>query len=228
MDFFTSYARACAHCKAVSWQTNLLCKNCWGRLFSNSVYQTRYNLIEGALLPVHYMFNWSKKSDPIIKNFIYSLKGGGAMAALEKTIGCGYLNFSQLNPKNFRADHIVFPKKIVGGDFHAVDMSYVLKDIRGDSRAILEPLIINNQKQRGLSARERKSIKITHSISGASSKSYLFVDDLLTTGSTARAAWQALGKPKYFQAFCLAYRELVPIEQLGYAAPNEKDLFKSF
>lgn len=33
-----------------------------------------------------------------------------------------------------------------------------------------------------------------------------FVDDVLTTGSTALAAWQALGHPRHFTVWSLIYR----------------------
>ena len=37
-------------------------------------------------------------------------------------------------------------------------------------------------------------------------KKVIFVDDILTTGATARAAWQALKKPRCFVIFTLAWR----------------------
>jgi predicted amidophosphoribosyltransferase len=37
-------------------------------------------------------------------------------------------------------------------------------------------------------------------------KTYIFIDDVVATGSTAKAAWLALGKPAIFQIWSLAYR----------------------
>lgn len=36
--------------------------------------------------------------------------------------------------------------------------------------------------------------------------SFVFVDDIVTTGSTALAAWQGLGRPENFQVWCVANR----------------------
>jgi predicted amidophosphoribosyltransferase len=39
-------------------------------------------------------------------------------------------------------------------------------------------------------------------------KTLVFVDDVLTTGATARAAWKTLGKPRDFAVWTLAQRSL--------------------
>jgi predicted amidophosphoribosyltransferase len=39
----------------------------------------------------------------------------------------------------------------------------------------------------------------------------IFVDDLLTTGSTAEAAWVALKRPQQFEVWCIAYQPKLAI-----------------
>ncbi|MDE0119421.1 MAG: hypothetical protein OXM55_05380 [Bdellovibrionales bacterium] len=52
----------------------------------------------------------------------------------------------------------------------------------------------------------RESTQISINKDFFQKKKIIFVDDILTTGATARAAWQALKKPRYFVIFTLAWR----------------------
>ena len=69
-------------------------------------------------------------------------------------------------------------------------------------------LMRNSQSaQKTLDQYERRKISMSVRLPlPPSSSTYIFVDDVLTTGSTAQAAYQALGKPLHFFSWNLAYK----------------------
>lgn len=64
-------------------------------------------------------------------------------------------------------------------------------------------------KSQKLQTREqRQRLEILSSETLGSARVWL-IDDVITTGSTARSCYEALGKPTHFQVCALAYRELL-------------------
>lgn len=68
-----------------------------------------------------------------------------------------------------------------------------------------------DQKKKSRSAREKRGFQLTSAgrefLRNDPYKPIYFVDDILTTGSTAKAAWKALKKPSYFQCLVVSYRK---------------------
>lgn len=64
-----------------------------------------------------------------------------------------------------------------------------------------------HRAQKLLSRRARSEIRFKFCKAPAERPRFLFLDDVLATGATARAVWQALGRPAQFEAWALAYRE---------------------
>jgi predicted amidophosphoribosyltransferase len=64
-----------------------------------------------------------------------------------------------------------------------------------------------SQKQRSREERRFIRFHLNENITDPrKGDSYIFVDDIVTTGSTALAAWKALGRPQNFQVWCVAIR----------------------
>ncbi len=67
------------------------------------------------------------------------------------------------------------------------------------------------QKQKSRAAREKRRFRLTKQgqvfLKLNPDCHIYFVDDILTTGATAKAAWVALKKPSHFEALVLAYRK---------------------
>lgn len=74
--------------------------------------------------------------------------------------------------------------------------------------------IQGSQKKRARSERERavlywaENFTYVDFVAKAAGKHVIFVDDVVTTASTARAAWRTLGKPRDFAVWALAQRHL--------------------
>jgi predicted amidophosphoribosyltransferase len=73
---------------------------------------------------------------------------------------------------------------------------------------------LGSQKKRTRSQRERTAMEWAENFTQgdfnakSAGKHIIFVDDVVTTGSTARAAWRTLGKPRDFAVWALAQRGL--------------------
>lgn len=74
--------------------------------------------------------------------------------------------------------------------------SYVLARMIFPNVEIFEPFEKISSKQAGQRKVERKRIKLKLVQDLDINKKVIFVDDLLTTGSTIRHAWEILGKPQ--------------------------------
>jgi predicted amidophosphoribosyltransferase len=73
---------------------------------------------------------------------------------------------------------------------------------KGDlCRAIRDQKKLNRQDRRLISMRQIENITFK-----TADCSYVFVDDIVTTGFTALSAWKALGRPQNFQVWCIAIR----------------------
>ena len=86
---------------------------------------------------------------------------------------------------------------------HALGLCRALAALTG--RPIADEIVIKKgPAQKGLGRRERERLRLGRS--GNSFTSALIVDDVTTTGATARAAHRALGRPGICEVWCLLDR----------------------
>ncbi|MCB0390442.1 MAG: hypothetical protein KDD58_04085 [Bdellovibrionales bacterium] len=90
---------------------------------------------------------------------------------------------------------------------HARSMAMAISEMTG--WPILDVLQKGSQiNQKAKSRKERLNIKVnlSHQFKMDPQKTYIFIDDVITTGSTARACWETLGRPPKFEVRALIYR----------------------
>lgn len=84
-----------------------------------------------------------------------------------------------------------------------------LKLLRRVSQAEQKGMSREERAQNRLALREAFNLPSGNGLAQSlGEKKIVFVDDLLVSGQTARAAYIALGKPKNFEAWTIAYRPL--------------------
>jgi hypothetical protein len=140
---------------------------------------------------------------------IYALKGGGwpsfhYLCAQKLWLGSEAAPFAGSENRVVMAS----PPQVVGQVDHSGELA------RQVSRVSHWPLVhglkrVEQSKgQKGLDRVERTKVHLEWT--GEAPESVIFVDDVITTGATASAAWRALGKPMDFQVWCLVERALLP------------------
>lgn len=102
---------------------------------------------------------------------------------------------------------------------HAMELAWQLSDLTGSSlpgRSVLEhgSIGLKQQKLKSRKDRELKQFSISRGLGQAAknrllgARGFLFLDDVIASGATAKAAWSALGKPTRFEAWAIAWRGL--------------------
>lgn len=209
-NFFTVF---CPICDAVVLSKQIpVCRFCY-RLIQSEIHRpvqiTR--LVEG--IPVYSLFRWkSGESLGVIPELLYLLKGGGQQTLVRHLVHL-FLVKNQLSHKGPRI-FVPAPAKVFSDRDHALALAEEFQ--RGQPQSLIfTPLVRRQgeQKTKDLAERKRSKMDFTKNRirryrSFRDRGQVIFVDDVVTSGSTLLTAWKTLGKPKDFQCWCLVDRAL--------------------
>lgn len=201
------YLRACAVCKMYFPPTNWLCTMCWKAiereyLYSNNLYRTE------KCLPHLRLLDWHEDNQQLIKFFIDSLKYGGPdfiFKRLGLEMFSRFIHIPLWSKKTFPI-FIPAPSKPNIKKDHAFMLAEALSFYFGGEVENLLKRETFSFSQKKKSKRKRTDIQMERVGTIPCNRPLVFVDDVLTTGATARAAFQALNKPKNFFIFTLVWR----------------------
>ncbi len=205
-----SHLRACAHCHLWLGQTDLFCPTCWNLVFKNRIWKK----IDEYSLETKSLFCW-RQEDAILGELIYSLKGGDLADANDR-LARSILTSVESHELTDVA-FVPAPSKNLEQPDHAYMIAKSLSNLSGRPLIkALQRVDEDSQKQLNRSERLRSKLALNagFSIEQGRIQSIIFIDDVVTTGATAHAAHLALGKPKNFKVWTIAYRP-----RLAWTAP---------
>lgn len=180
---------------------DLACRSCWQGL-TGLMLPAKKLLVEIDPFPVYSLFLWQQEWP--IGHLLYALKQGGP-SEIFHNLARDFLSRRLSRGLGSNCALVPSPPRRVGMKDHAWSFAVELgKGISQQPINILNRDTAGSQKTRDLAARQR--VQMSSSMPVPSHSQVVFVDDVLTTGSTAKAAYKALGRPQAFEVWTLAYR----------------------
>lgn len=202
---YTKHLRACAHCGCQFTEIHLFCRTCWAKIdFEQSspeeLRQWSYDIV------VYSLYSWREQKQ--VHSLIYGLKGGGLPEAFEY-LATRFLAQRSLVSSLDNDSTVIIPAPAseAFAQDHAYEWGLQLARLMGVR--LLNPLNrVESAPQKSLKKQERlaKKISVSKGLELHDFEKIIFVDDVITTGGTALAAYEALGRPEGFEVWTISCR----------------------
>ena len=198
------WVRGCPVCFSVRMPVHWLCPACWLKLKSLSL--PPQDMIRWQNGKTHWrLWDWTKENDLFVRVVLGSLKKTTPDFVFEKISQEFLHRIISVRPLHPESVLVPAPPFGEGNRDHAFRLARALSRQSGFplKTPLLRELRQGSQKQKNL--KERRTIKCRLR-EPVSLKHCVFVDDVLTTGATALAAYEALNRPASFTVLTLAFR----------------------
>lgn len=158
------------------------------------------------------LIDWTSENDSFIRAVLMSLKGSRRSLFFEVLAKEFFMRVQYLS--SLRRDHplilIPCPSKNSSKDHGFFWAKALSKRLNLSVQQALGPLDPHsNQKTKNLSLRGDRKFLLKVDGKNLSNKNLVFVDDVVTSGATAKAAYLALGKPESFMVWSIFWRKKI-------------------
>lgn len=203
------WLRSCVYCSYFVPPVDGFCESCW-ELFEVERNRSVDLKRSGYPFPVYSLLTWTDDREPLVRAVVDVQKMGRAPYFSRLLAQIFTVERVALNPQPLHGLFIHPPSQQNKWDHSAVLRENFLHFWKGFRRAdCLErnSNVISHQ-QKDLSSFERSKLRFSLSQTPLPRNKgrIVFVDDIITTGSTAMAAYLAMGEPKDFEVWTLVHR----------------------
>lgn len=224
---WADWFRACARCHTPTlFPIDIFCEHCERELNIRS-FPVHCESETKPSFQIHAQYDWNAKNDSLLRPLVYGLKGGRqsqAFLTLAERFSF-HLSESRLGPvvsaqlstelsplvfippprRSASPDHAFCWGKALSGIWNFPLIDALVWDDDADCEGATRKTSTQKRKSR-LERRQRKFKPGPLSEAIPAQAGVIFVDDVVTTGATAEAAYVALGRPKPFVVWAIAYR----------------------
>ena len=223
----SKWLRHCACCGSSFPPIEWLCRSCMARLQSYYL-QPKYMIRLQSSFRHGRLIDWDDSNDQFIRSLIQSLKGDIYSPLFMLLAKEFYFRICQLTgvlrdqpfilvpcPARKKYPKIFYSLKIFKNldQMQSVDHGFFWTQCISQTArwplisALEQPDLIKPQKKKDKLTRKRIHFTRKDSIAFPPNYRVVFVDDIVTSGATAQAAYKALGKPQPFMVWSIFWRK---------------------
>ncbi len=194
-----SLLRSCSYCGLAYGHADLYCQPCWNKLFKN--FRAPAVFVE-LPIPARTLFLWKRHGDERVEHLVRTIKVARFAEAYLRLAKQLCYEFSYVKNACF----VPIPPSTEGQRDHADYLAKSLAQVSDQKfqRCLRWKVKGSSQKTKTRIERMAVKIELTQKIDGQ--VTYILVDDVVTTGSTAKAAIEALGSDKNIELWTVACR----------------------
>ncbi len=203
------YFRVCLVCSEFSPPVDIFCNSCWLNYYELTQ-SKRNSRSENYKFPLHRLWVWNELSDQYVRPVVYNLKKGHDH---ELFVKLAQMFLSKVSFSQYKDENLIFipaPAKYPKLN-HALYFARGLSEVTGRPYFdVLKESLQKKVSQKNLTRirRQNRKMFLKLSLKRGNRTRFIFVDDVVTSGSTAEAAYRALGQPKKFDVWVLAEKTL--------------------